>query len=333
MPLDDLRKATPETTTDDIKQYASEIIKEVAQERQSERKSDAEIIARSSPPTKQPAEQISSSDKVVPDLSNSSAKAESQGDSGDSPKNPEWLDSELLSEASALGISEAELSDFSSREEFERAVRLLDKAALESGRKAMSEGSDGPARNEKGQFVKKEGPDESKELAPPSDRYEVSLSTEKWEDDIVNEFSRMRDYYETRLQSLESQFMAEMLRAEEDRFDKFVDTLGHTELFGTTGKESDRELERRKDLLVAVRAHIIGLNALGRPAKFDGRLIGRVANMVFSEELGKKLIKQQTAKVSRQNQLRQGGSPIKPLPPSEDPREAFDRLYRELEKT
>jgi hypothetical protein len=101
--------------------------------------------------------------------------------------------------------------------------------------------------------------------------------------------------------------------AEEQRFDSLVDSLGHADLFGATGKESDKELERRKDLNVAVKAQMIGLAKLGRPAEMSPQLISRVANMVFGEELGKKRLKQQTSKISKQNQLRQGGSPTKPL--------------------
>ena len=329
MALTDLAEATPETTSEEIASYADTVAEEVVQERQEERKSDAEIVARNSPPTKQSAEPKSSSAEAEKDQSKKSAKADSQSESGSVTEAPEWLTDDVKAELSAYGISEAELSDFSSREELERAIRLFDKTALEAGRKAMAEGGDA-SRNEKGQFVKKEGSEESEESTPEKRNYEVSLSADKWEDDIVNEFSRMRDHYESRFQALESQLMIERVRSEEERFDNFVDSLGHTDLFGNTGKESTNELERRKDLLVAVKAHMIGLEALGRPTTLNERLIGRVAHMVFSDELGKKLIKQQTSKVSKQNQLRQGGSPTKPLPPRDDPREEADRLYREL---
>ena len=101
-------------------------------------------------------------------------------------------------------------------------------------------------------------------------------------------------------------------------------------MFGVTGKESEKELERRRDLNVAVKAQMIGLAKLGRPAEMSQQLISRVANMAFGEELGKKRLKQQTSKVSKQNQLRQGGSPTKPTPPRDNPRDEADRLYREL---
>jgi hypothetical protein len=141
----------------------------------------------------------------------------------------------------------------------------------------------------------------------------VSLSPDLYDEEIIGEFTRMRDHYESRLEVLESHFAEQSASAEEQRFDSLVDSLGHADLFGATGKESDKELERRKDLNVAVKAQMIGLERLGRPAEMSPQLISRVANMVFGEELGKKRLKQQTSKISKQSQLRQGGSPTKPL--------------------
>jgi hypothetical protein len=199
----------------------------------------------------------------------------------------------------------------------------------------MAEGDETSTRNEKGQFVKKEEPkaDTSKEQAPQDGRYQVSLSPDLYDEEIIGEFNRLRDHYESRLEVLESHFAEASASAEEQRFDSFVDALGHTDLFGTTGEESDKELERRRDLNVAVKAQMIGLEKLGRPAQMSKELISRVASMAFGEELGKKLLKQQTRKVSRQSNGRMGGSITKPLPPSDNPRDEADRLYRELSKS
>jgi hypothetical protein len=158
------------------------------------------------------------------------------------------------------------------------------------------------------------------------------LNKDLYDEDVIDEFTKMRDYYESRLEALESKFTEVSTRAEEQEFDQLVDSLGHAELFGKTGKESEKELERRRDLHVAVSAQLLGLDRLGRPAELSDKLVDRVANMVFADEISKKRLKQQTAKISKQSQLRMGGSPTKPQPPSEDPREAADRLYKELER-
>jgi hypothetical protein len=62
-------------------------------------------------------------------------------------------------------------------------------------------------------------------------------------------------------------------------------------------------------------------------------LVKLAARTVFADEFEKKLLKQQTQKVSRQNRLRQGGSPTKAQPLGDDPRAEADRLYKELERS
>jgi|688.fasta_scaffold04177_34 hypothetical protein len=325
MSLSDLAEVTQETTSDEIAAYADAVAQEVESERQGDTKSDAEIIN----------DVASIETSAEKNASSESAKASSQSEeSGDEPSYPEWVDDDVKTEVAAYGISESDLSDFASREELDRALRLLDKTALEVGRKATVEGDSDKSRNDKGQFVKKEEPkpSSSEESSPKSGRYEISLSKDIYDDEIVNEFTRMRDHYESRLEQLESHFMQVSASEEERQFDSYVDSLGHSDLFGKTGSESEKELERRRDLHVAVKAQLIGLERLGRPSELNDKLISRVANMVFADELSKKRLKQQTQKISRQSQLRQGGSPTKPLPPRDNARDEADRLYRELER-
>ncbi len=330
MALADLTDATPDTSADDIAAYADQVAKEVEQERKGEpeTKSDAQITNEQAG-TQQPA------DKTIdtPAEKNSGSDTAPEGEeTGDAIESPEWLTDDVKAEASAYGINESELADFTSREELDRALRLFDKTALEAGRKAMAESEKTPVRDDKGKFVKKEEPKTAppKEETPKDGRYQVSLDPDLYDEEIISEFSRLREHYESRFEALESHFAAQSASAEEQRFDNFVDSLGHADLFGTTGKESDKELERRRDLNVAVKAQMIGLERLGRPAEMSQQLISRVANMAFGDELGKKRLKQQTSKISRQSNLRQGGSPTKPLPPSDNPRDEADRLYKEL---
>lgn len=327
MPNSETMELNDSMTSEEIASYAESVVQEVQQERQGESKSDAEIVTDVASVEKSSAESNSST---------STAEDYNQGEeTGNKSKAPKWLNDDVKAEAAAYGIDEDDLSDFASREELEKVFRLFDKKALDAGRKAMVEGEDGKTRNEKGQFVKDseaevEEPVETKKVG---DRYEVALSKELYDDEIVNEFTRMRDHYESRLERLESRLVDQDAKREESQFDGFIDSLGHADIFGKTGNESKEELKRRQDLHVAVKAQMIGLEKLGHKVEFDDKLVARVANMVFAEELGKKRLKQHTQKVSRQNQLRQGGSPTKAQPLSEDPRAEFDRLYKELERS
>lgn len=330
MTLADLTDVTPDTSSDEIKAFAEQVVKEVEADRAGETKSDAQITSEQAG-IPQPGHKTP--DTPAENKSGSNTAPEEGEETGAAAVGPEWLTDDVKAEAAAYGLQESELADFASREELDRALRLFDKTALEAGRKAMAQSeAEGTTRNEKGQFVKKEEPkaDPPKEATPQDGRYQVSLSPDLYDAEIIGEFTRMRDHYESRLELLESHFAEARASQEEQRFDSFVDALGHADLFGTTGKESEQELERRRDLNVAVKAQMIGLANLGRPAELSQQLINRVANMVFGEELSKKRLKQQTSKISRQSQLRQGGSPTKPIPPRDDPRDEADRLYREL---
>jgi len=74
------------------------------------------------------------------------------------------------------------------------------------------------------------------------------------------------------------------------------------------------------------------MQQLGRPAELNESLVGRVARMVFAEDLGKKDLKNRTRKISKQSNARQGGGATRPSDPREDPRDEAERLYKELER-
>ena len=305
-------------TSEEIASYADAIAKEVEQERAGERKSDAEIVADTSSATETSADDDSSSAASVDDVGE---------DSGSESFLPKWVNDKVKAEVAAYGLDDADLAEFSTREELDRALRLFDKKALELGRKAVAEKEKTSDRNEKGQFVKQEDPQKV------DGRYQVNLSKDIYDDEIINEFERMRDHYEPLLQEMKAALDEVRAVKEVQEFDSFVDAMGHSDLFGKTGKETEKELQRRADLEVAVRAHIVGMEQLGKPVSRSKELVERVANMVYADELMKKKLKQRTQKISSVSNLRLGGSSVKPLPPSDDPREAADRLYRELERS
>lgn len=330
MALSDLNEATSDTSSDEIREFAEQVAKEVEAERKGETKSDAQI-------TNEQAGTPQPSDRTLdtPAEDNSGSESAQQGEeTGDEPESPEWLTDDVKAEAAAYGIDESELADFASREELDRALRLFDKTALEAGRKAMEQGEESPTRNEKGQFVKKEEPkaDKPVEETPQDGRYQVSLSPDLYDEEIIGEFTRMRDHYESRLEALESHFAEASAKEEEYRFDSAIDKLDMPSLFGTTGKESQAELKRRQDVMAQAKVLQAGYRSFGRDVAIES-IVGRAAPMVFASEFDKHKLKQKTSKISKQSQLRQGGSPTKPIPPSDQPREEFARLYDEMARS
>ena len=313
------------TNTEDAKAYAEQVANEVETERAGE-KPDAQIVSETAgkpAPEKTPAETDSGSE-AAPEGDDTakadSAEVKDQGDDG-------WMDDDLKAELAAYGVDESEIADFANREEVERALRLFDKSALEAGRKALA---DGPARNEKGQFAAKE---ETPQPEPPREgRYEVTLDKDVYDDEIIAEFTRLRDHYDSRLAALESHYAEAEVESKERQFDSLVDSLGHADLFGKTDKETAEEKQRREDLFVEVETYLRGREALGRPAELNEAIVGRIARSLFADEIGKKELKQRTRKISRQSNGRLGGGATRPQDPREDPRDEADRLYRELER-
>lgn len=344
---------TAESTKEDVAAYVEEVVNEVAADRAGETgsgkagKSDAQIVAEQSSAkrpseTSKPTSKTPTAEKPSGDDDTVEVEAKDQGDGDESGDlAPSWLDDDLKADVAAYGFKPEEVSDFTSREELERALRLFDKSALEAGRKALAESggeakkpepeeATGRVRGEDGKFLPKEGKAEDEKAK--AGRYEISLDREEFDDRLVVELEKIRDHYDSRLEALESHFQAAAVKAEEERFDNLVDSLGHADLFGKTGSESPKELQRRQDLIVAVKAQQIGLERLGRPTELNESLVSRVARMVFAEDLAKKDLKQRTRKISKQSNARQGGGATRPQDPREDPRAEADRLYRELER-
>lgn len=234
----------------------------------------------------------------------------------------DWLDDDTKAEIAAYGISEDEIADYTSREELDRALRFLDKNALDIGRKDKPD----EVHNEQTQEVQK-----------TSETYEVQLDKDVYDEAIVNEFTRMRDHYESRLKAFESSVEAMNQRfaetdaiAEQKIFDNLVDSLGHADLFGKTGNESKKERGRRDQLYSDLYAFVTGLESRGVQPDINEALLKKVVRMTFPDEHDKKVIKNHTRKVTKQSNSRQGGGATRATDSKEDPRDEAERLYKEM---
>lgn len=306
-------------THEEIEEFVDKVVKDAEEES----KTDAQRVA----------EDNDKSTVAETDSGNEDA-ADDGDETGKEDQAQDWLDDDLRAEVAAYGIDEKELADFATRDELERALRFFDRSALDAGRKAMAEeddksddksqgDEDEQSRDERGRFAAKERPTEG--------QYEVDLDPDVYDDGLIGELTKMRDHYESRLATLEERFAEADAKVEEQVFDGIVDSLGHTDLFGKTGKENSKQLERRQDLHVAVKAQQIGLERLGRAVELDQSLVNRVARMVFADELGKKDLKARTRRVSKQSNSRMGGSATKAYDDQEPLMEEMERLYKELD--
>jgi len=312
-------------THEDIEEFVDQAVKDAEE---TEGKGDSQRIAEDQD------QKIQDETKAAETDSGSDDTAEKGEEAGDSETQAQdWLDDDLKAEVAAYGIDEKELADFTSREELERALRFFDRSALEAGRKAMAEGDKdtGKNRDKQGRFTKAEPESEPKDERPVDGRYEISLDKDAYDEDLIAEFTQMRDHYESRLEALEDRFMEADAMAKQQRFDAAVDAMGHADLFGKTGSETSKQLERRQDLFVASEAQELGMQMYGRGAGPYESLVNRVARMVFADDLGKKELKARTQRVSKQSNNRMGGGATKAHNQKEPLIEEMERLYKELE--
>ncbi len=308
-----------DATHEDIEKFVDQTVKDAEEDRKGEQSEGEEGRTDSQQVAEEHSEPVEPVTETKPDGEDAADEGEEAGDPEGQAQ--DWLDDTLKAEVAAYGIDEKELADFTSREEVERVLRFFDRNALEAGRKAMAEG-------EKGKLQKEPEP---KDEGPKEGQYEIALDEDKYDEGLVEEFTRMRDHYDSRVAALETRFAEADARTEERHFDNLVDSLGHADLFGKSGKEGAKELQRREDLFVAVKAQQIGLQQLGRPTDLDGSLVNRVTRMVFAEELGKKDLKARTRKFSKQADGRMGGGSMRAQGPEESTEEWADRYYKELE--
>jgi hypothetical protein len=329
-----IAELTDKSTTEEVNSYVEQVVEEVKADRagteKAEPKGDARIASEHANNEHKPekAKEIPAEEKSG---SKKPAESKDPAESGDEESSAEWMDEDLKAEVAAYGIEESDLADYSSREELERAMRLFDKSALAAGKKALAE-ADG--RNVKGQFLKKEAeapvvPKAEGKPEAQDGKYEPKLDKAVYDEEIVNEFTRMRDHYESRLERLETHFQEQAASAEEKQFDSAIDKLDMPKLFGVTGKETPAELKKREEVMAQAKVLQAGYRSFGRDVEIES-LVGRAAPMVFATEFGKQDLKNRTRKISRQSNGRQGGGATKPQDPREDPREEADREYRRL---
>ena len=306
-----IAELSDDATHEDIEKFVDQAVKEVEEDRKGEEgKTDPQQIAAEH---NEPIEPTVTETK--PDDEDTADEGEETGDSEDQAQ--DWLDDDLKAETAAYGIDEKELADFTSREELERAMRFADRSDLEAGRKVR--------------VGRKEPEPEPKKEEPKEGQYEITLDKDAYDEGLVDELTRMRDHYDARIDVLESRSAESDAMVKQHEFDAAVDAMKHSDLFGTTGKESSKELERRQVVLDECEDIIAGRRMHNRQDVSYKSLVSRVTRMVFAEELGKKELKARTRKLSKQADGRLGGGTTKPEGPGEDLETWADRRYKELE--
>jgi len=301
MPTEEL---TEETTTDEINEYVDNLLAEVEQER--EPKGDAQIISETAAPANEPKPKKEPKETpVVEDKSDDETPAEES-------TSPEWLDDDMKAEIAAYGIEESDIAGFANREDVERVLNLLD------------------SRFKEGEKTKEPGDEKAKESVKEVQEGQIKLDPDVYDEEIVK-VSEVVNALRSEIDDLKARYAEEDARATEERFDRVIDGLAATDIFGKTGSESKKELERRNAIMEDVMDRLNGIERrTGNRPELTEAMVRRSARGIFADEFDKKLLKHQTRRISKQSNGRQGGGATRPSDPREDPRDAADALYKEL---
>ena len=315
-----------DATHEEIEGVVDQIIADRVADEPPGESSDAEKVGSGKAVTQRDTEDTADGDNRTMSYSDS----ETTGDGKPAKEKSDWRE-DAISEASAYGIGEDELADFTSREELDRALKLFDRQ-LDTEREKVLDSSESDDEDQ-------DEPEEGKRSSSEDGRadesaYEIQLDKDIYDEELVDEFTRMRDHYEDRIAAIEERFTNADALAAEERFDRNVEELEFSQLFGKTGEESDDELKRRKELYDRVQVEQLVMSRLGRNVdEYDyAALVRRVARSNFPDEYDKRLIKNRTRKVSRQSNSRQGGGVTRPTDPPEDWREEVIQHHKELDQ-
>jgi hypothetical protein len=287
-------------------------------------------------------------ESAVSDDGEEAAQDDSQEDS--------WIDDDVRGLASAFGVTDEELSGFTGRDELERALALFDSRVMQAG--------DAPPAQQPGQEVQGESQTERHATDPnrradgtflPAEQrqaeqrqadqrqaeqkpFKLELDPEEYGEKLPGELGRLQEHYESQLQSLRQEVteirQTEQARADEvytQQFDAAVDSLGQSELFGATGKETPQQMANRQKLEAEfqVRQELFGRS--GRQIELGTPVLGYIARVAFSDHFFKQQRKDLTRKVSSQAALKMGSSVSKPNDPKPSVMEEMEELYKELE--
>ena len=294
--------------------------------------SDAGGLDDTPPPA---ATETPSDDDVTPAAADSAPAATPEaGDEDDRA----WLDAETKDLAAAYGITDEDLADVGSREELDRAMRIIDRKAFEAGKAAAV-----PQADAKPVVQQSEAPKPTAPTGDPwADLKQFMLSDEIDADarEPINKFVQTVAAEMKELRAMKAAMQQQQMEASfNDLRTKAVTSihsLGHTDLFGKPGeaptKEQAANLEKALD---AHFTHARGLIATGRQAAPTPAFLKAAVNLLFGDQLVSQAKKQHLAALKKQSARRSGGGTTKAVPQSipdnETTRQAARRIASDPE--
>lgn len=244
------------------------------------------------------------------------AKGKGEGETEES-ESADWRDEETKEYATMMGVSEDELSDFGSREELDRALRISDRKAFEAGEAAESPVVEKP----KPVIQQSEKPETAAQDDPFADlsRFKLGEEFDEKAAKPINDFvdsavATIKDL-QTRVARFEQQSQRQATADIHRRAFDSLHSLGNVELFGKPGEKATKE--QAANVAKAIDAHFTharGLFASGRQAAPTPAFLKAAVNLAFGDQISKQQRQQLTDKLRKQAAKRTGGGTAKIAP-------------------
>lgn len=272
---------------------------------------------------------------VADDAALAENKANGEGDDDEVDEKADWLDQDTRDLANTMGLTDEDLSEFGSRAELDRALRIIDRKAFEAGKAQQqpAKSIEKPSDQQVGQQKTEQQTDD-----PFADLTQYKLG-DQFDEDASKPFNTFVDTAVATLRDLQNRLsrfeQQNQQRAVEEVRRQAIDSLhslGNTELFGKPGQKPTKE--QAANIEKAIDAHFTharGLLATGRQAAPTPAFLKAAVHLAFGDQLSQQQQKQLTEKLRKQSSRRTGGAAAKPLPkvPSSDetPRQRAERLF------
>ena len=225
-----------------------------------------------------------------------------------------WLDGDVRSLAATMGLTDEDLQDFSSREELDRVLKILDRNVIATGKAALGE-EQAPALAPAPALAKAPAP----EPAPETDGVLGDLSKFKLGEEFDADVAKpVNDFVEAVAEQIRgvTEGLAGLLQQQEqvaaDNVYRLavesLHALGHKDLFGESGKPPTQA--QTANIEKAIDAHLVHaavLFARDRPAPPTPEFLRAAVRMEFGDQIIKNEQRQHTEKLRKQSARRTGG--------------------------
>lgn len=273
-------------------------------------------------------EEISAADDAAPAPE---TVVEGEGE-GEAAVAADWLDGDTRDFATTMGLTDDDLSEFGSREELDRALRIIDRRAFEAGKAAqqppnepieqpvvqqpvkpaMPLTSAGDPLADLSQFRLKttnEGGEFDPDAAEPLNRFMEAASTT-----IKDLRTRVAQFEQQSRQEVQWRQQEALVNLQSKALAS-LHSLGNAELFGKVGEKPTAE--QAANIEKAIDAHFTharGLFSQGRQVAPTPAFLKAAVHLAFGDQLSKNKERQILDKLRKQSGRRSGGAGAKHVP-------------------